>query len=142
MARRGDPPEVRQRELNPVEGGRKVAEIAAGLGGSEQTIYSWRRQARSDAGIEAGLSTTERADLTSAKQRIRELEAAGASARQRSRRMLIDQAFIRAVTLISARAPGMTSSVMPIQVEAGYGSLMNSSFALAIAAAFFCRSTM
>jgi transposase len=142
MAQRGDPLEVRKSGLNLVEGGRKLAEIAADLGGSERTIYSWWRQARIDAGIEAGLSTTERAELTSAKRRIRQLETEGVSARSRSSRMLIDQGFIRAVTLISARAPGMTSSVMPIQVEAGYGSLMNSSFALAIAAAFFCRSTM
>jgi DNA-binding NarL/FixJ family response regulator len=32
-----------------VEGGRKVSEVAAELEVSEQTIYTWRRQARIDA---------------------------------------------------------------------------------------------
>lgn len=74
MARRGYPPEFRRRVVDLVEGGRKVAEVAAELGISEQTIYSWRRQARIDAGIEAGLTTSEKAELAAAKRRIRELE--------------------------------------------------------------------
>ena len=74
MARRGYPPEFRQRVIELVEGGRKVAEVAADLGISEQTIYTWRRQARIDAGLEAGLSTSEQSELTAAKRRIRELE--------------------------------------------------------------------
>ncbi|MBW2289356.1 MAG: transposase [Deltaproteobacteria bacterium] len=56
MARRGYPPEFRRRVVELVEGGRKVSEVAAELGGSEQTIYTWRRQARIDAGLEAGNS--------------------------------------------------------------------------------------
>jgi transposase-like protein len=60
--------------LDLVEGGRRVTEIAIDLGISEQTIYTWRRQARIDAGIEAGLSTSERGELTAAKRRVRELE--------------------------------------------------------------------
>ena len=56
------------------EGGRRVAEVAADLGISEQTIYVWRRQARIDAGLEAGLSTSEQGELAAAKRRIRELE--------------------------------------------------------------------
>jgi transposase-like protein len=74
MARRGYSSEFRRRVLDLVEGGRKVAEIAIDLGISEQTIYTWRRQARIDAGIEAGLSTSERGELTAAKRRLRELE--------------------------------------------------------------------
>jgi transposase-like protein len=74
MARRGYPPEFRQRVVALVEGGRKVAEVAAELGISEQTIYTWRRQARVDAGLEAGVTTSERAGLEAAKRRIRELE--------------------------------------------------------------------
>ena len=74
MSRRGYPPEFRQRVIELVEGGRKVAEVAADLGISEQTIYTWRRQARIDAGLEAGLSTSEQAELAAAKRRIRELE--------------------------------------------------------------------
>lgn len=74
MARRGYPPEFRQRVVALVEGGRKVSEVAAELGISEQTIYTWRRQARIDAGLEAGVTTGERAELEAAKRRIRELE--------------------------------------------------------------------
>jgi transposase-like protein len=74
MGRRGYPSEFRRRVLDLVEGGSKVADVAADLGISEQTIYTWRRQARIDAGIESGLSTSERAELTAAKRRIRELE--------------------------------------------------------------------
>jgi len=43
MARRGYPPEFRRRVVDLVEGGRKVAEVAADLGVSKQTIYTWRR---------------------------------------------------------------------------------------------------
>ncbi len=74
MARRGYSSEFRRRVLDLAEGGRKVADIAIDLGISEQTIYTWRRQARIDAGIESGLSTSERAELSAAKRRIRELE--------------------------------------------------------------------
>jgi transposase-like protein len=74
MARRGHPPKFRKRVIELVEGGRKVAEVAADLGISEQTIYVWRRQARIDAGLEAGLSTSEQAEFAAAKRRIRDLE--------------------------------------------------------------------
>ncbi len=74
MARRGYSPEFRRRVLDLVEGGRKVAEIAIDLQISVQTIYTWRRQARIDNGLEAGLSTSEHAELRAAKRRIRELE--------------------------------------------------------------------
>jgi transposase-like protein len=40
MARRGYPPEFRKRVIELVEGGRKVSEVAADLGISEQTIYT------------------------------------------------------------------------------------------------------
>jgi transposase-like protein len=55
--------------------GRKVADVARDLGVSEQTVYGWRRQEQIDRGLEPGLSTVERAELVSAKRRIRELEA-------------------------------------------------------------------
>ena len=55
--------------------GRKVADVARDLGVSEQAIYGWRRQERIDRGLEAGVSTLERAELAAAKRRIRELEA-------------------------------------------------------------------
>jgi transposase-like protein len=74
MARRGYQPEFRRRVVELVEAGRKVAEVAADLGISEQTVYTWRRQARIDAGLEVGLSTSEKEELAAAKRRIRELE--------------------------------------------------------------------
>jgi len=48
---RGYPPEFRRRVVELVESGRKVAEVAADLGISEQTIYTWRWQVRFDAGL-------------------------------------------------------------------------------------------
>ena len=74
MARRGYPPEFRRRVVDLVEGGRKVSEVAADLEISEQTIHTWRRQARIDAGLEAGVTTSEHAELAAARRRIRELE--------------------------------------------------------------------
>jgi transposase-like protein len=74
MARKGYPPEFRRRVVELVEGGRKVAEVAADLGISEQSIYTWRGQARIDAGVEAGLTSAEKAELAAARKRIRELE--------------------------------------------------------------------
>jgi transposase-like protein len=74
MARRGYSPEFRRRVVDLVEGGRKVCDVASELEVSEQTIYTWRRQARVDAGLEAGLSTSEQGELAAAKRRIRELE--------------------------------------------------------------------
>ncbi len=74
MARRGYPPEFRRRVVDLVEGGRKVSEVAIKLDVSEQTIYTWRRQARIDAGLETGVTTSEQAELAAAKRRIRELE--------------------------------------------------------------------
>ena len=74
MARRGYPPEFRRRVVELVEGGRKVSEVATELEVSEQTVYTWRRQARIDAGLKAGVTTSELAELAAAKRRIRELE--------------------------------------------------------------------
>jgi transposase-like protein len=74
MARQGYPAEFRRRVLDLIASGRKVADVAADLGISEQTVYSWRRQDRIDQGVEAGLTTGERAELVAARKRIRELE--------------------------------------------------------------------
>ena len=75
MGRRGYPPEFRQRVLDLVAAGRRVGDIARDLGISDQTVYSWRRQARVDQGVEAGLTSVERAELAAARRRIRELES-------------------------------------------------------------------
>ena len=74
MARKGYPLEFRRRVVELVEGGRRVAEVAADLGISEQSVYTWRRQARIDAGLQPGLNTAEKAELVAARRRIRELE--------------------------------------------------------------------
>jgi transposase-like protein len=75
MGRRGYPPEFRQRVLDLVAAGGRVGDIARDLGISDQTVYGWRRQARVDQGVEAGLTSVERAELTAARRRIRELES-------------------------------------------------------------------
>jgi transposase len=54
--------------------GRQVRTLAAELGITEQTIYTWRRQDRIDQRLEPGLSSAEHAELQSARRRIRELE--------------------------------------------------------------------
>ncbi len=74
MARMGYPLEFRRRVVELVEGGGRVAEVAADLGISGQSIYTWRRQARVDAGVEPGLTSVEKAELVAARRRIRELE--------------------------------------------------------------------
>jgi transposase-like protein len=75
MGRRGYPPEFRRRVLDLIEAGRKIAEVADDLGISDQTIYTWRRQDRIDRGLDAGLSSAEKAELVAARKRIRDLEA-------------------------------------------------------------------
>ena len=68
------PVAFRRKVLDLVEAGRPVAEIAAQLGVSGQTIYNWRRQDEVDRGLRAGITTGETAELTAARKRIRELE--------------------------------------------------------------------
>ena len=68
MARQGYPAEFRRRVIDLVEGGKKVAEVSRDLGISEQTIYVWRRQARIDAGREAGMTSDGHAELAAAKK--------------------------------------------------------------------------
>ena len=74
MGRRGYPAEFRRRVLDVIATGRKVHDVARDLSISDQTIYTWRRQERVDRGEEVGLTSSERAELVSAKRRIRELE--------------------------------------------------------------------
>ena len=88
---KGYPPEFRQRVVDLVESGRRVADVARDLGISDQSIYNWRRQARIDAGTEPGLSTAEHAELVAARRRIRELETELA-AHRRSAELLKEQA--------------------------------------------------
>ncbi len=75
MGRRGYPPEFRRKVLDLVASGRRVVDVARDLEISDQTIYTWLRQDRIDRGLEAGLSSTERAELSAARRRIAQLEA-------------------------------------------------------------------
>ncbi len=75
MGRRGYPPEFRRKVLDLVAAGRPIVDVARDLGISAQAIYTWRRQDRIDKGLEPGLNSAEKSELTAAKRRIAELEA-------------------------------------------------------------------
>ena len=76
MGRSGYPAEFRRRVLDLLAAGRHdVGDVARDLGISDQAVYNWRRQERTDRGLEAGLTSGERAELQAARRRIRELEA-------------------------------------------------------------------
>jgi transposase len=68
------PVEFRRKVLDLIEAGKPVAEIAAQLGITAQTVYNWRNQDQIDRGMRAGMSTSESAELSAARKRIRELE--------------------------------------------------------------------
>ena len=68
------PVEFRRKVLDLIEAGKPVAEIAVQLGITAQTVYNWRNQDQIDRGIRGGMSTSESAELTAARKRIRELE--------------------------------------------------------------------
>ncbi|MFI6779158.1 transposase [Nocardia sp. NPDC050412] len=68
------PEEFRRKVLDLVAAGRPVAQVAADLGVSDQTIYVWRKQELIDTGQLPGASRAEQTELSAAKHRIRELE--------------------------------------------------------------------
>ena len=68
------PAEFRRKVLDLVEVGRPIAEIAAQLGVTAQTIYNWRNQDLIDRGLRVGVTTEESVELAAARRRIRELE--------------------------------------------------------------------
>ncbi len=68
------PSEFRRKVLDLIAAGRSVASIAADLGVSDQTVYTWRQQELIDTGQVSGLTTVEAAELRAAKRRIAELE--------------------------------------------------------------------
>jgi transposase-like protein len=57
-----------------LKSGLTVAEVAAGLDVTEQTIYNWRNQELIDTGQKPGLSSIESADLAADRRRIAQLE--------------------------------------------------------------------
>jgi len=75
VGRRGYPPEFRRKVLDLVAAGRPIVDLARDLGISAQSIYTWRRQNRVDKGLEPGLNSAEKSELTAAERRIAELEA-------------------------------------------------------------------
>lgn len=68
------PVEFRRKVLDLINAGRPVAEVAAELGVTAQTVYNWRNQDEIDRGLRAGLSTSESVELAVARKRIHELE--------------------------------------------------------------------
>lgn len=74
VGRRGYPPEFRRKVRDLHESGPQGRGRARDLDISDQTLYAWRRQDRIDEGLEPGLTSEERAELTAARKRIAELE--------------------------------------------------------------------
>jgi transposase-like protein len=69
------PPEFRRKVLDLVAAGRPVAQVAADLAISDQTVYAWRRQELIDTGQLAGTTSNDNAELIAARKRIAQLEA-------------------------------------------------------------------
>ena len=55
---RSYPPEYRRRVLDLIESGKSVAEVAAGLEVTDQTIYNWWNQHLVDTGRKPGATST------------------------------------------------------------------------------------
>ncbi|MBQ9052609.1 transposase [Rhodococcus sp. (in: high G+C Gram-positive bacteria)] len=88
------PPEFRRKVLDLLKSGRTVAEVAAGLDVTEQTIYNWRNQEFIDAGQKPGLSSIESAELAAARRRIAELSSEEGSVSRSPDRCLSPSATI------------------------------------------------
>ncbi len=67
------PAEFRQRVIALLEAGRNVADVAADLEVSANTIYIWRRQHLIDTGQIPGTSSVESAELKQARREITRL---------------------------------------------------------------------
>lgn len=68
------PPGFRRRALDLVQSGRTVRDVAASLGIAESCLHRWRHQDLVDRGLKPGATAQESAELTAARQRIRDLE--------------------------------------------------------------------
>jgi transposase-like protein len=91
------PPEFRRKVLDLLAAGRRVAQIAADLDISDQTIYTWRRQELIDSGQLPGTTSANNAELVAARRRIAELEAEVAIHR-RAAELLKDTSAPKGVT--------------------------------------------
>ena len=67
-------PELRRRVIDLIESGRSVAEVAAMVEPTEQTIYNWWNRHLVDTGRRVGTPTIENSELLAARRRIAELE--------------------------------------------------------------------
>lgn len=75
-------PELRRRVIDLIEGGKSVAEVAAMVDPTEQTIYNWWNQHLVDTGRKSGTSTVDNAELIAARRKITELEKELAATRR------------------------------------------------------------
>ena len=111
--RRRYPPEFRRKVLDLLEAGRSVADVAADLQISDQSIYSCRRrQDRIDRGPVPGLTSAEKAELIAARKRIVDLETELKTTR---RAMELVREAVRAKRRFEAIAV-MAAEGLPVQV--------------------------
>ncbi len=68
------PLEFRRETVQLVRDGRSIADVAKGLGVSQQTLRNWCRQTDVDAGRREGLSSDDREELMQLRRRVRVLE--------------------------------------------------------------------
>ena len=74
--------ELRRRVIDLIESGRSVAEVAAMVEPTEQTIYNWWNRHLVDTGRRVGTPTIENSELLAARRRISELEKELAATRR------------------------------------------------------------
>ena len=67
------PPEYRQRIVDLVRSGRKLASVAREFSVSEPTIRKWLKQADVDAGTRSGLTSDEKDELARLRRENRQL---------------------------------------------------------------------
>ncbi len=75
-------PELRRRVIDLIEGGKTVAEVAAMVEPTDQTIYNWWNRHLVDTGRRVGTPTIENSELVAARHRITELEKELAATRR------------------------------------------------------------
>ena len=75
-------PELRRRVIYLIEAGKTVAEVAAMVDPTEQTIYNWWNRHLVDTGRKPGTPTIENSELIAARKQIAELEKELAATRR------------------------------------------------------------